>query len=60
MLVDVGKLDFALTAASPLRGRGVNPRAFDAELVPKAEFMLPIGTRLLPEPDRWSPGAFQR
>ena len=61
MLVDPDRLDFALQADSPLRGRGVDPRrAFNADLSPQAEFKLPVGTRALPEPSRWSPGAFQR
>jgi len=61
MLDDPDTLAFALASGSLLRGRGVDPRnAFDVDLSPKAEFTLPIGTRPLPEPQRWSPGAFQR
>jgi len=60
--VDPDMLIFALKPGSPLRGRGVDPRhAFNADLSPKAEFTLPVGTRPLPEVQRrWSPGAFQR
>ena len=61
MLNDVAALDFALRAGSPLRGLGVDPRhAFDDDLSPKAEFTLPVGTRPLPPPLRWTPGALQR
>ncbi len=61
MLDDPDTLAFALKPNSLLRGRGVDPRrAFDVDLSPKAEFRLPIGTRPLPELQRWSPGAFQR
>ena len=61
MLDDPDTLAFALASGSLLRGRGVDPHnAFDVDLSPKAEFTLPIGTRPLPEPQRWSPGALQR
>jgi len=60
MLADADALDFTLGAASPLRGGAKDPRASDVELVPRAEFRLPIGTRPLPKPVRWSPGALQR
>jgi hypothetical protein len=61
MLDDVTALDFALPADSPLRGRGVDPKdAFEIDLSPKAEFTPPVGTRPLPTPMRWSPGALQR
>ncbi len=64
--------DGRLPAQSPLRGRGVAPgAAFGAvsgtvsgtpsgwSLVPQAEFALPVGTRPLAAPPRWSPGAYQ-
>jgi hypothetical protein len=61
MLIDPDVLDFALKPSASPRGRGVDPRnAFDADLSPKAEFTLPVGTRPLPELQRWTPGAFQR
>jgi hypothetical protein len=54
-------LAFGLPAASPLRGIGVDPaREFAADLSPKSEFKLPVGTRPLPPLTAWSPGAFQR
>ena len=61
MLTSIGTLDFALKAGSPLRGAGVDPRrVFGVDLSPKAEFVLPTGTRPLPEQQSWTPGAFQR
>ncbi|WP_425257625.1 hypothetical protein ACPOLB_19160 [Rubrivivax sp. RP6-9] len=51
---------FELPIGSWLRGRGVDPRPFGETLVPKAEFTMPVGTRALPPPASWSPGAFQR
>ena len=61
LLVDVDTLDFALKEDSWLRGRGVDPRqALGADLRPKAEFALPVGTTPLPARDEWTPGAFQR
>jgi hypothetical protein len=60
MLADADTLDFALAPGSALRGRGIDPRVVDAELLPQAEFVLPIGTRPLSAPARWSPGALQR
>ena len=60
-LTGADTLDFALGAGSALRGRGVDPRSvFGGELVPRAEFTLPIGTRPLQAPPSWSPGALQR
>lgn len=52
--------DYALRPDSALRGRAPDPATIDPELVPKAEFQLPLGTRPLAPPARWSPGAFQR
>ena len=61
MLKDLAALDFSLPADSPLRGRGVDPQsALGADLSPKAEFALPVGTWPLPLPPAWTPGAFQR
>jgi len=60
-LEDVAALDFALKPNSALRATGVDPARWpDAELTPRAEFALPVGTTPLPPRDRWSPGAFQR
>lgn len=60
-LVDPSTLDFELKADSPLRGTGVDPRNVGGQdLSPKAEFVLPAGTRPLPPLTRWTPGAFQR
>jgi hypothetical protein len=61
MLENVDALDFALQADSPLRGMGVDPARWPSgELVPRAEFALPVGTTPLPSRTRWSPGALQR
>jgi hypothetical protein len=60
MLADADALDFALAANSSQRGLGIDPAAVHAELQPRAEFVLPIGTRALAAPARWSPGALQR
>ena len=60
-LLDPQALDFALAPDSSLRGRGVDPRNVNGrDLAPRAEFVLPIGTRALTPPVNWSPGAFQR
>jgi len=60
-LVDADGLDFALVPESPWRGRGAVPRLADgADLSPRAEFTLPVGTRPLPRQAAWSPGAVQR
>lgn len=58
-LVDVEGLDFRLKPRSPLRGRGAALPAGDPA-TPRAEFTLPVGTRPIPPPAAWSPGAFQR
>jgi hypothetical protein len=61
MLVDPAALDFGLVPDAGPRGHGVDARDFDGrDLSPKAEFVLPVGTRPLAPPARWSPGAFQR
>lgn len=53
-------LDFTLSSDSILRGRGINPgQLLHSELIPRAEFKLPIGIRLIAAPAQWSPGAFQ-
>jgi hypothetical protein len=60
-LVDPSALAFELKAGSPLRGTGIDPRNVGGQdLSPKFEFTLPVGTRALTPPQRWSPGAFQR
>ncbi|HNE14462.1 MAG TPA: hypothetical protein PLL39_00455 [Rhodocyclaceae bacterium] len=51
--------DYALPAASPLRGR-VAAAEQDGEGLPAAEFAWPVGTRPLAAPARWAPGAMQR
>lgn len=53
-------LDFGLRADTPLRGSAGDAQALAPGLHPDAEFQLPIGTRPLAPPARWSPGAFQR
>lgn len=61
MLDDPQALAFELTRDSILRGRAEDPRTLGGdEAVPSAEFSLPIGTRPLVAPARWSPGALQR
>ena len=53
-------LDFALPADSWLRGRAVDAtRVGGQDLAPKAEFVMPIGTRPIQPPAAWSAGAFQ-
>lgn len=56
--VDPERLDYALTAASGLRGRAAR-LVDEAEVAPRAEFVLPAGTRPI-APAAWSPGAVQR
>ncbi len=63
-LRDLAAGDFALGNRSWLRGQGVGPAALagDTEIMdalPRATFSQPMGTRPLPPPQRWSPGAFQ-
>lgn len=61
MLEDPSALAFELTRDSILRGRAGHPRMQGGdEAVPAAEFVLPIGTKPLAPPERWSPGALQR
>lgn len=61
MLAAVDTQDFALAPGSKLRGTGVDAStAFAGELAPRFEFTLPVGTRALAPPLRWSPGALQR
>jgi hypothetical protein len=60
-LSDPEMLAFEPTAASGLRGSGVDPRNVAGQnLAPKLEFSLPIGTRPAPALPGWTPGAFQR
>ncbi len=61
MLDDPAMLAFELRPDTSLRGRVDPPgRLAGDEAVPTAEFVLPIGTRPLPPPSHWSPGALQR
>jgi hypothetical protein len=60
MLNDTETLDFGLPANSPLRLFAVDSRELSPEIIPKAEFSLPIGTRPLTPPEHWIPGALQR
>lgn len=59
MLVDLQALDFALKPAAPMRGHAA-PFRVDDPSAPRAEFVLPVGTRPIRPPAAWSPGAFQR
>lgn len=60
-LEDPATLAFELRADSFLRGRVEDPSTLAGdEALPTAEFVLPIGTRPLAPPARWSPGALQR
>lgn len=52
--------DYRLRPDSLLRGRGVEPgSARGVDLRPLAAFTPPVGTRAVPAPARWSPGAYQ-
>lgn len=53
------KLDFSLAKGSWLRGRVDRPAVSTVDLLPAAEFTLPVGTRPLASPAEWTPGAFQ-
>lgn len=61
MLGDPNTLDFTLAYGSILRNHAISPNKIDSngDLTPTAEFSLPIGTRALEPPERWTPGAFQ-
>ena len=62
MLANPDMMDFTLSGNSPLRDLGVTPGRFASKedrLAPTAEFSLPIGTRRLDPPQKWTPGAFQ-
>jgi hypothetical protein len=53
-------LNFTLPSNSILRGRGIDlGRSLHPDLVPRAEFKLPIGIRPIDVPAQWTPGAFQ-
>ncbi len=59
-LGDIDALDFGLASDSALRGAvGPAPTVGTTALAPAFEFMLPRGTRPLPLPEKWVPGAFQ-
>jgi hypothetical protein len=61
MLVGPDTLAFELKPDAMLRGRADDPRALAGDAaVPTAEFVLPIGTRPMSPPARWSAGALQR
>jgi len=60
MLTAPEMLDFTLPSNSILRGRGIDlGRSLHPNLVPRAEFKLPIGIRPIEAPTQWTPGAFQ-
>lgn len=59
-LGDIDALDFGLASGSALRGAvGPAPTVGTTALAPAFEFVLPRGTRPLPLPGKWVPGAFQ-
>lgn len=59
MLQAPERLDFRLPRTSPLRLLGTDTTPVPPDAIPSAEFALPIGTRPLPPPERWVPGAMQ-
>lgn len=59
MLADPQTLDFSLPKRSPLRLLGLDITNLADNLIPTAEFDLPIGTRPLNPPINWAPGALQ-
>ena len=61
-LNDPDALDFALVPTSRWRGRAAASRPADGTdvITPRAEFVLPAGTRGLAPRADWSPGAVQR
>ncbi len=59
MLKDPDTLDFTLPKSSPLRWLSFVTEKLSDELIPTAEFTLPIGTRQLTSLDRGLPGALQ-
>ena len=59
-LVNDGGLPLRLTAQSPLRGSVRLPGSVHGvDLLPKAEFTAPVGTKAIPATATVSPGAFQ-
>lgn len=59
-LIDFGGIPLRLTTISPLRGSIRPPGdAGGIELLPKAEFVFPVGTKPLRVGSRLAPGAFQ-
>ena len=59
-LVEVGGVPLRLTMTSPLRGSIRPPgEANGIDLLPRAEFVFPAGTRPMPVGSRLAPGAFQ-
>jgi hypothetical protein len=59
LMNDPEKLDFSLAKESWLRGHVNRPELSAVDLLPVAEFTLPVGTRSLTRPFEWVPGAFQ-
>ena len=59
-LIEFGGIPLRLTTTSPLRGSIRPPgEAGGVELLPKAEFVFPVGTKPLRVGSRLAPGAFQ-
>ena len=59
-LIEFGGIPLRLTTTSPLRGSIRPPgEASGVELLPKAEFVFPAGTKPLRVSSRMAPGAFQ-
>lgn len=59
-LRDADHGDYRLQSSGSLRGQGAEPgSAHGVDLRPAFEFTLPVGTRAIATPARWSPGAFQ-
>src|SRR5574343_1592524 len=59
-LIEFGGMPLRLTTTSPLRGSTRPPgEAGGVELLPKAEFVFPAGTKPLRVSSRLAPGAFQ-
>jgi len=60
-LRDPARGDFRLRPGALINGPALDPRDIDGrDLAPRAEFMLPVGTRALAPPPQWVAGAFQR
>ncbi len=57
--LDPAALDLTFGPSALLRGRVQPPEAALEALTPRAEFAFPRGTRALPAPENWTPGAYQ-